>query len=688
MTEQGERPPRESSGTSTIGASILLMDGLESYRARVASALRELGFEVVEAGGAEQAEKAARVESFAAAVIDGCSRSREARGLVRRLRETAPRTRIALVVSPEQEAGEDARGAVRLMRGPLHPGALARETVRMLEASAPDVVSRPPKPPRRSSATEGSLAESRLRDIRRQYGQRLPSEIDELVRCCREAREAEDGTEALRGIKRLAHTIHGTAGTMGFEEVSEATARIESIAARCLGGEEPTDEHWRGIDAELERARTAPGRISLASESPVRASEVATVLVVDDDPEILASVELLARRNLVRAISAENPEQALLRAGENELDGAIIDINLGPGVDPSRTAQDLRSSEGNEQLPIAFMSVDGSVPNRVAAAAAGATQFLKKPLSAGEFVEAVQIFSSRRRQTSWRVLIVDDDPAFAAHIAAILEADGMRVAVLDEPERALETLDRERPDLMLLDVVMPEICGFDVCRMVRSTASWRRLPILFLTAEQSAAVRVECFRAGGDDYIQKPVVREELLARIGVRIERLRMFRERADRDALTGLANRRSFLESFRLRLADSSRHGRPLSLGLMDLDHFKRINDTHGHLAGDRVLAAFGKLLASRFRETDIRGRWGGEEFTVAFYGEDGETARMILGRLLDELREMSFTGDDGESFRVTFSAGVATYPDDGSAFDELLRTADERLYRAKDAGRAGVV
>jgi len=307
--------------------SILLVDSLESYRSRVADALRELGFEVVEAGDSEGAADAILAESFAAAVVDGGSAS--GRGLVARIRQAAPRSRILLVVPSELDAEEDG-GADRLLRGPLHPVALAREAVRLVTGAAEEAASRLPEPRSKPPADDGADAEEQLREVRRQYGEKLPDEIDKLRSCCRLARQSDEvDYEALREIKRLSHTIHGTAGTLGFGEVGSAMSRIESIAARCLSGEGPTEENWRGIDEELERARTAPGRISLVCEAPVRASEVATVLVVDDDPEILASVDLLARRNLVRAICAENPEQALLRAGENELDGAIIDIKIG-----------------------------------------------------------------------------------------------------------------------------------------------------------------------------------------------------------------------------------------------------------------------------------------------------------------------------------------------------------------------
>ncbi len=372
---------------------------------------------------------------------------------------------------------------------------------------------------------------------------------------------------------------------------------------------------------------------------------------------------------------------------KKRLNGAIIDLHLGGKDGSFKLAQEIRSLDGLGDFPIAIMSADSSVLNRVAATHAGATQFIQKPLVAEELVEVVRYFNTARTEVKSKVLMIDDDEHFRAHITAILKSEGMEITSLGEPERILEVIDYAKPDILLLDVMMPKISGFDVCRMLRSTTEWKDIPILFLTAEAAPEIRLECFQAGGDDYIEKPVIRQELLARIGVRLERVRLFRERADRDALTNLPNRRAFLDMFKIRIAEGKRYRRLLSLCLIDLDKFKHVNDTYGHLAGDRVLLGLGKLLSSRFRSVDIRGRWGGEEFAVVFYGEDSKTSKAILDRVLDEFKEMVFEGDHGEKFNVAFSCGIATFPQEGSSFDELFRAADAKLYKAKDLGRGRI-
>jgi diguanylate cyclase (GGDEF)-like protein len=218
--------------------------------------------------------------------------------------------------------------------------------------------------------------------------------------------------------------------------------------------------------------------------------------------------------------------------------------------------------------------------------------------------------------------------------------------------------------------------------------AWRDVPILFLTSRVDAESRVEAFEAGADDYLVKPLVAEELLARVRVRLDRRRLLRELTERDPLTRCMSRRALIDALASRLSEARRHGRPLSLSLLDVDQFKQVNDAYGHLVGDHVLLALGRLLNERFRLEDLRGRWGGEEFVIVFPNESASTAASVLARVLDEFRSLRFGSEHGERFSVTFSAGVASFPSDGASVDSLIGAADRRLYEAKEAGRGKVV
>jgi diguanylate cyclase (GGDEF)-like protein len=410
------------------------------------------------------------------------------------------------------------------------------------------------------------------------------------------------------------------------------------------------------------------------------------VLVVDPDPEVRDELERVGRERLLAVVPYPKPVEALAAASVGRFDAAFVDGAL--GGDAVTFAQSLRALPGYGRVPIAFFWDNGDIERRVVAANAGASLFLPKPIDAYAFGAAVDQMLALGSEEPMRVLVVDDDPDFAATAAAVLERVGIVTRTAHDATHLVEVLDDERPDLVLLDAMLPGLSGWDAIRVVRAIPEWRDLPILFVTGRSDLESRVAAFEAGADDYLGKPLVPEELLARVRVRLDRRRLLREMTERDPLTRCLSRRALLEALASRLSEARRHARVLSVALLDVDRFKRVNDTYGHLVGDNVLMALGRLLSDRFRREDLRGRWGGEEFIVVFPNDPAATSGAVLTRVLDEFRRLPFRSERGERFFVTFSAGVSSFPSDGGTVDALIRAADERLYQAKRGGRGHVV
>lgn len=672
--------------------AILLIDSDSVFRGRLAASLEPRGLCVLEAGTVDEARQQLSATRANLAVVDGLLSGREGLDLVAELGSDHPELRIVFIshrishLKSHERLAHDL-GVELICYKPISAEELALKICGLAMAPVSSVSSRI-----RDAAPAGadiSSSPGKGRDLsatRKEYEQRIPEHFQQIGQTLIDARYSDRASGDLEKAHRLAHAVNGTAGSLGFSDISAVAHAMEGVLKEIVRMRRLTSAppSWPSDEGENEGAdplgRMDPEESRVDRERTV----VADVLVVDDDPDFLAAVAAMGKENLIRVYCARGGEEALQVANTQHLDLAIIDVYLLEEDDPFDIARTIRSIEGLSELPIAFISANTSLENRIAAAHAGGSLFIQKPLSSSDFAAVARRLAPLEIRDRPRLLVVDDDPIFCTMIAGMIESAGMQVESLQDSKKILDALTDYRPDLVLLDVLMPDVSGFDVCRVMRSTEQWRDVPVIFLTAKTDKEILLQCFKAGGDDYLVKPTLREELLARINVRLERVRMFRERADRDALTGLPTRRPFIDMLRMRIEEGIRFNKPVSLCLIDLDHFKRVNDTYGHLAGDRVLAGFGHLLGSRFRSMDVRGRWGGEEFVVAFYGEDAPTARMIINRVLEEVGKMTFKGDHAETFGVTFSAGIASFPEDGRSFDELFRRVDAKLYEAKEKGR----
>jgi diguanylate cyclase (GGDEF)-like protein len=299
------------------------------------------------------------------------------------------------------------------------------------------------------------------------------------------------------------------------------------------------------------------------------------------------------------------------------------------------------------------------------------------------------------------LLLIDDSHAQGGQIKAALERLGYAVTHASSGAEGLRVARESLPDLVLLDVVMPDIDGFAVCRWLKMNAATRHIPVIMLTVRTALADRVEGLNLGADDYLAKPFQDEELEARIfaALRVKATHTeLRERnqqlesmlhhvealAVTDALTGLFNRRRFADVLKREFAVTKRYRNTLSCLLLDLDHFKSINDRFGHDAGDQVLKEVARRISESLREVDLAARFGGEEFAILLPHTSKKDAAVVAARLLTKVRRQEFKFGN-ELVRVTTSIGCAGNSDVVSDnAEDLVKAADLALYEAKHAGR----
>ena len=288
-----------------------------------------------------------------------------------------------------------------------------------------------------------------------------------------------------------------------------------------------------------------------------------------------------------------------------------------------------------------------------------------------------------------KVLIIDDSPDALALAKARLASEGLDILCEGGAIEGIAAVERERPDLILLDVDMPGMSGFDVCRQLKENVDLCMIPIVFLSGSDNAEDKVKGLDLGGMDYVTKPFDSFELRARVraALRMKRLQdMLIEYAMVDPLTGLPNRRALMERLGLEWARGQRRGEPLAVVMADIDHFKDVNDTYGHAAGDEVLRHVASAIASQCREIDMPARYGGEEFLIIVPGELASSAISLAERCRKAVEESQMTiGSQVITQTATFGVADVT---NASSINLLINAADEALYRGKTSGRNTVV
>lgn len=313
--------------------------------------------------------------------------------------------------------------------------------------------------------------------------------------------------------------------------------------------------------------------------------------------------------------------------------------------------------------------------------------------------------SHYNKQPGGLILVVDDVSHNLKVLCNILGKRDYRIAVAKSGLQALEMVEKVTPDLILLDVMMPELDGFEVCRRLQQSPSTRDVPVIFLTAKAENENVVQGFEIGAVDYITKPFNATELLVRVQTHLE-LKQARQElliknrelteakekleqaARTDALTQLANRRGLLERFDVEKNRFERSQRSFSMLMGDIDNFKQINDNHGHNCGDYTLTSISKIMLGLVRKQDTVGRWGGEEFLLLLPETNANGARITAEKIRETIANHPFNYE-GLSLSIQITFGICTYGDTCSGdIDDCIRVVDDALYKGKASGKNCVV
>jgi len=530
--------------------------------------------------------------------------------------------------------------------------------------------------------------------LRRRYVEQLPGKLALLKgqwQLCLSGQPRQDAEEAFIDFKKRVHHLAGSGGTFGYGALSDVAKAMESALFSLEEACQLTIDDRQLISRLLTELSLAVDRglvegVEMSGEfvQPLRGvpSPGQTVYIIEDDVHLGAEMEdQLLRYGYDVAVFSDalSAEKAL---SENSPAAMIVDLNLPEGELAGARLANAYKSTLPDKKPLIFISARDDWAARLAAARAGGQVYLTKPIDFSELLDSLDTVGLWWDEVPYKVMIVEDDLVLAQSYAAILQAGGLEVLVVEEVSNLISLVSEFQPDLILMDVNMPECSGLEAAGVIRQKAEWISIPIVFLSTENDINRQMEALRLGGDDFLKKPIDAEHLTAVVQMRIRRFRKLRSRMQLDTLSGLLNHATLKARLQTEISRSLRQDSDLAFAMIDLDNFKSINDCFGHPVGDEVIKSVSRLLVQRLRHSDIVGRYGGEEFAVIL----PDTSLLVAQELMDELREqfavINHRCKKGE-FTCTFSVGLAALPP-YTDVNGIIDAADSALYRAKDEGR----
>ena len=358
----------------------------------------------------------------------------------------------------------------------------------------------------------------------------------------------------------------------------------------------------------------------------------------------------------------------------------LLDMNSLPEAEWSNRVQALRQRFAMGQL--IGLGVRSDFEQLQQALRGGCDSCLLEGTLSHAIVEHILELNERHDQEAFRVLIVEDSKTASHLIRRTLEENQINTEIVNDPRQTLNALRQFNPDLILMDMYMPNCTGVEAARIIRQHSEFLSTPIVYLSGETNVALQVDAMRLGGDHFLTKPFNPVFLNAIVKSKIERYRALRRTMYNDSLTGLLNHSSGKHMLDMLLSSVAHEGGFLSVVMLDIDHFKQVNDTYGHPVGDQVIRSLSWLLKQRLRKQDVICRYGGEEFLVGLPHTDADEALAIMNRIRQDFAQIHHPHGNGH-FLVTASGGIATYPLYQTG-DALIKAADEALYRAKHKGR----
>ncbi len=508
------------------------------------------------------------------------------------------------------------------------------------------------------------------------YQDKMSERLKVLQQAVATVKQANLSSQLQQDAQQAAHKLAGVLGMFSRDVGTDIAREIETLLQDNLVLNTQQREQFISLVTDLDSL------LALDQTSTSETIAETKFLLISADHQLSQKLQQLGMTQGLGWYQTDNLTQAEIWLENNSSYAVVIDTET-TSNQPEYLSLISKLNSRTPAIPTIVLSATNSLDNRLTTIRMGASSFLAKPVTPGKIWQTASKLIQQNQSAIVSILIVDDDVVFLSTLRSILEPWGIKVSTLTESLHFWEILQATQPDLVILDVEMPQINGIELCQAIRSDPDWQELPVLFLTARQDAKTIQQIFEIGGDDYIAKPVVGAELIARINNRLDRSRLLHKLATQDPLTRLSNRTQSSRQIESLLQQAQKLNQPFCLAVLKITDLQQINFKYGHGIGDRILAQWGKLIRATSRNDDITGYWDNGDFMIGMPNLDKTQAKEHLSELLTSLRKQIFTAPESveiakqvqktqpERFQVAFDCAVAEFTKDGTTIHSLYQT-----------------
>lgn len=536
--------------------------------------------------------------------------------------------------------------------------------------------------------------QEKIEELKQKYKRELPDKFRAIEELFQKYETKGFDQESFNKFYRMVHNLVGSSATFGLMNVSQkARALEEMLKPYIIGHSTPSEKNNLKIKIQL----GALARVCIAKNlhKEIAVNQIASEAAKEDAFAINSVIYLLLNKgekyysqldkdlhDFGFDVSIFYDDAELLSAMEKKLPALLIVDYDFFAIEEFASNLALLHQEQRNNFIIFTLSKSEDFITRLKSVQSGSDWLFTKPCTADKIIEKFDVFWHHESTEPLKVLILDDEIDVANYYASILEDAGIDTKCIEQPHKILDVMAEYKPDLLITDLYMDGCSGEDVAKILRQFDEYIPIPIIFLSVEDNEMVQNRALGSVAEEFISKPIKALSFVTRVKNKIRRYRSMREQIEKDSLTNLYNHVTVLNFLNKSIEAAKRYNYPLSFVMLDIDLFKKVNDTYGHQVGDSVLKSLASLLKHRVRESDIVGRYGGEEFAVIL----PYTTLSDAVKIIEELREKfaNIIQSDGEQqFHVSFSAGVCQFIE-GMSIAELIENADEALYKAKQNGR----